>query len=63
MFCCRYYGIQKKFLFPVANEHWLCEQKNLLNKIRNKGGRVLSGDRHCNSVGHNVEILLDQFIF
>ena len=57
-----YYEIQKKYLFPVANEAWLCEQKNLLYEIRNKGRRVLSGDGRCNSPGHNAKYLTYSFL-
>ena len=52
---------RKKFLFPVANKAWLYEQRNLLGKIRNKGGRVLSGDGLCNSPGHNAKYLTYSF--
>ena len=52
----------KKFLFPVANETWLCEQKSLLDEIRNKGGRELSGDGRCDSPGHNAEYLTYSFL-
>ena len=57
-----YYEIQKKFLFPVANEAWLWEQRNLLDKIKNKGERVLSGDGRCESLGHNAKYLTYSFL-
>ena len=53
---------RKKFLFPVANEAWLWEQRNLLDKIKNKGGRVLSGDGRCESLGHNAKYLTYSFL-
>ena len=56
-----YYEIQKNFLFPVVDEAWLCEQKNLLNETRNKGGRALSGGGRCNSLGHNAKYLTYPF--
>ena len=57
-----YYEIEKKFLFPVANEAWLWEQRNLLDKIKNKGERVLSGDGRCESLRHNAKYLTYSFL-
>ena len=57
-----HYEIQKKFLFPIANEAWLCEQRNLLDEIRNKGRRVLRGDGRCDSPGHNAKYLTYSFL-
>ena len=56
------YEIQKKCLFPVANQAWLCKQKNLLDEIRNKRERVLRGDRRCECPGNNVKYLSYSFL-
>ena len=57
-----YYRIQKKYIFPVANEAWQIEQASLLDEIRNTTGRVLGGDGRCDSPGHNAKYLTYTFL-
>ena len=51
-----YYKSQDKYMFGIANEAWKKEQEmNILQS--NQRYLILSGDDHCDSLGHNAKDL------
>ena len=48
-----YYAVQRKFLAGVAHLNYSRMNASLVNKLKNKGERKLSGDRRHDSPGHN----------
>ena len=57
-----YYNLQKDHLFGVANEVWVNEEKEVVSKILQPHPCVFSGDRGCNSPGHNGKYLTNIFL-
>ena len=49
-----FYYIQRKYLWPVVNNHFLKQQKEVLQSLRGQH-LVLAGDGRCDSPGHNAK--------
>ena len=49
-----FYYIQRKYLWPVVNNHYLIQQKEALQSLRGQH-LVLAGDGRCDSPGHNAK--------
>ena len=57
-----YYNLQRDYLFGVANEDWVNEEKEVVSKIYQPHPCVFSGDRRCESPGHNAKYLTYTFL-
>ena len=57
-----YYNLQRNYLFGVANEDWVNEEKEVVSKIYQPHPCVFSGDRRCESPGHNAKYLTYTFL-
>ena len=53
----RFYELQKKYLFGVANEAWKYEQARITTELVKKDSCYFSGDGRCDSPGHNAKYL------
>ena len=49
-----FYYIQRKYLWPVVNNHYLIQQREALQSLRGQP-LVLAGDGRCDSPGHNAK--------
>ena len=52
----RFYDLQKRFFFGVANQFWNEEQNKVIREISNRPIKF-SGDGRCDSPGHNAKYL------
>ena len=50
-----YYNLQKDYLFGVANEAWVNEEKEVVSKISQPHPCAFSGDGRCDSSGYNAK--------
>lgn len=49
-----FYYIQRKYLWPVVNNHYIVQQREILQSFRGQP-LVLAGDGRCDSPGHNAK--------
>ena len=49
-----FYYIQKKYLWPVVNNYYIVQQREILQSFRGQP-LVLAGDGRCDSPGHNAK--------
>ena len=56
------YNLQKDYLFGVANEAWVNEEKQVVSKILQPHPCVFSGDERCDSSRHNAKYLIYTFL-
>ena len=57
-----YYNLQKDYLFGVANEAWVNEEKEVVSKISQPHPCLFSGVGRCDSPGHNAKYLTYTFL-
>ena len=57
-----YCNLQKDYLFGVANEGWVNEEKQVVSKILQPHPCVFSDDRRYHSPGHNAKYLTYTFL-
>ena len=57
-----YYNIQKDYLFEVANEACLNEEKEAISKYSQSHPCIFSRGRRCGSPGHNAKYLTYTFM-
>ena len=50
-----FHSNQNKFLFPLINEAWQTEKRNVVLELRNKAAVKITGDGRCDSPGHSAK--------